>query len=49
MGERAAEKKFYGVDLWGKTDSVKALRKQPENLTNGQSGGTVARRSNEAQ
>lgn len=49
MSERAAEKKFYGVDLWGKIDSVRALRKQPETLTNGKSGGTVAKRSNEAQ
>lgn len=48
-GERAAEKKFYGVDLWGKIDSVKALRKQPETLTDGQSGGTIAKRSSEAQ
>lgn len=33
----------------GKIDSVRALRKQPETLTDGQSGGTMAERSNEAQ
>lgn len=49
VGERAAGKTYYGVDLWGKIDSFRALRKQPDTFTDEQSGGTTAKRSNEAQ